>query len=188
MLVTTDTWGVFTHGVKALRGYVRRLRAGGIRADARPRIVAEGPGWAIVDGDSGLGMVTSTFAMQTAIAKARACGIGYAGVCNSCHFGAAGYYAALAADEDMIGLAMANDTPSVTAPGARPGHRQQPAGLRRAHRHGPADPARHGDEHRRRGQGRRRARAGQARSPRAGSSTSTAGRPPTPAPSSPAAP
>ena len=62
-------------------------------------------------------MVASTFAMA-AIAKARACGIGYAGVFNSCHFGAAGYYAAMAADADMIGLAMANDTPSVTAPGA----------------------------------------------------------------------
>ena len=37
--------------------------------------------------------------------------------------------------EDMIGLAMANDTPSVTAPGARgPRHRQQPARLRRADR------------------------------------------------------
>ena len=118
VLVTTDSWGVFTHGVKALKGYVRRIRAGGIRADARPRITAEGPGWAIVDGDSGLGMVTSTFAMRAAIAKARACGIGYAGVFNSCHFGAAGYYAAMAAEQDMIGLAMANDTPSVTAPGA----------------------------------------------------------------------
>ncbi len=119
VLVTTDTWGVFTHGVKSLGNYIRRIRAGGIRADARPRIAAEGPGWAIVDGDSGLGMVASTFAMRTAIDKARASGIGYAGVFNSCHFGAAGYYAAMAAEQDMIGLAMANDTPSVTAPGAR---------------------------------------------------------------------
>ncbi len=119
VLVTTDTWGVFTHGTKLLGNYIRRIRAGGIRADARPQIVAEGPGWATVNGGSGLGMVTSAFAMQTAIAKARACGIGYTGVFNSCHFGAAGYYASMAASEDMIGLAMANDTPSVTAPGAR---------------------------------------------------------------------
>jgi ureidoglycolate dehydrogenase (NAD+) len=119
VLVTTDTWGVFTHGVKALRGYVRRLRGGGLQADAVPRVVAEGPAWALLDGQSGLGMVTSVLAMQTAIAKARGCGIAYAGVHNSCHFGAAGYYAALAAGQDMIGLAMANDTPSVIAPGAR---------------------------------------------------------------------
>jgi LDH2 family malate/lactate/ureidoglycolate dehydrogenase len=118
VLVTTDAWGEFTHGVKLLTGYIRRIEAGGIRADARPRIAAGGPGWALVDGGSGLGMVTSTFAMRAAIARARACGIGYAGVFNSCHFGAAGYYAAIATAEDMIGVAMANDTPSVTAPGA----------------------------------------------------------------------
>jgi LDH2 family malate/lactate/ureidoglycolate dehydrogenase len=119
VLVTTDTWGVSTHGAKLLTGYIRRIRASGLRADARPRIVAEGPAWARVDGGSGLGMVTSAFAMRAAIDRARACGIAYVGAFNSCHFGAAGYYAAMAAAEDMIGLAMANDTPSVTAPGAR---------------------------------------------------------------------
>ena len=90
VLVTTDTWGVFTHGVKALRGYVRRLRGGGLRADARPEVVAGGPAWAVVDGGSALGMVTSVFAMRVAMAKAQECGVGYAGVRNSCHFGAAG--------------------------------------------------------------------------------------------------
>ncbi len=119
VLVTTDTWGVHTHGVKALRGYVRRLRAGGLRAGARPFVASQGPAWAIVDGDSGLGMVVSCFAMRTAIAKARSCGIGYAGVRNSCHFGAAGYYTAMAAEAGLIGMAMANDTPSVTVPGAK---------------------------------------------------------------------
>jgi LDH2 family malate/lactate/ureidoglycolate dehydrogenase len=119
VLVTTDTWGTFTHGVKSLRGYVRRLRGGGLRADARPAIVASGPAWGVVDGHSALGMVTSVFAMGAAIHKARECGVGYVGVRNSCHFGAAGYYASLAAEQGMIGLAMANDVPSVTAPGAK---------------------------------------------------------------------
>jgi ureidoglycolate dehydrogenase (NAD+) len=119
VLVTTDTWGVFTHGVKALRGYARRLRAGGLRAEGRPAVVSEGPAWAVVDGDSALGMVTSVLAMRTAVGKARTAGIGYVGVRNSCHFGAAGYYAQMAAAEGCIGLAMANDVPSVTAPGAR---------------------------------------------------------------------
>ena len=119
VLVTTDTWGVFTHGTKSLRGYIRRLRGGGLRANACPRVVAEGPAWGMVDADSAIGMVGSTFAMRLAMAKAKASGIGYVGVRNSCHFGAAGYYAAMAAAEGMIGIAMANDTPSVTVPGAR---------------------------------------------------------------------
>ncbi|MBI3852648.1 MAG: Ldh family oxidoreductase [Verrucomicrobia bacterium] len=119
VLVTTDTWGTFTHGVKNLRGYVRRIKGGGIRSNAVPKVVAEGPAWALVNGDSALGMVTSTLAMRAAMAKAKATGIGYAGVRNSCHFGAAGYYASMAAREGMVGVAMCNDVPSVTAPGAR---------------------------------------------------------------------
>ena len=35
VLVTTDTFGVFTHGTNALAGYVRRLRAGGLKAEAQ---------------------------------------------------------------------------------------------------------------------------------------------------------
>ncbi len=107
VLTMTDAWGIFTHGTKNVRGYLRRLKAGGLRATGRPRVAAEGPAWALVDGDSALAMVTSALAMQTAIAKARACGVAYVGVRNSCHFGAAGYYAWLAAREGLIGLSMA---------------------------------------------------------------------------------
>ena len=119
VLATTDAWGVFTHGSKLLRGYLRRLQAGGLRVAGQPRLAAEGGAWAVVDGDSALGLVTSTFAMEVAIAKARRQGIAYVGVRNSCHFGAAGYYAWLAAREGLIGLSMANDIPSVAAPGSR---------------------------------------------------------------------
>ena len=55
VLSMTDGWGVFTHGSKALRGYVRRLYAGGLNPHGRPTIAAEGGAWAVVDGDSSLG-------------------------------------------------------------------------------------------------------------------------------------
>jgi LDH2 family malate/lactate/ureidoglycolate dehydrogenase len=119
VLVTTDAWGVFTHGTKALNGYLKRLQAGGLNPRGRPRVVAEGTAWATIDGDSSLGMVTSVFAMRDAIDRARKHGIAYVGVRNSCHFGAAGYYSSLAADAGMLGLSMANDLPSVAAPGSR---------------------------------------------------------------------
>jgi LDH2 family malate/lactate/ureidoglycolate dehydrogenase len=119
VLALTDAWGTFTHGTKSVRGYLRRLKLGGLRAQGKPHVVAQGPAWAMVDGDSSLGMVTSTFAMQTAIKKAKASGIGYVGVRNSCHYGAAGCYAWQAAQEGLIGLSMANDIPSVAAPGSR---------------------------------------------------------------------
>lgn len=118
-LVTTDTWGTFTHGTKLLRDYVRRIQAGGLRTDVEPRVVASGPAWSIVDGGSCLGHVTSAFAMNDAISRAKKTGIAYVGVKNSCHFGAAGYYAWLAAKAGLIGISMANDIPSVAAAGSR---------------------------------------------------------------------
>lgn len=118
-LVTTDAWGVFTHGTKSLTPYLRRLQRGGLRAQGRPRVVSEGGAWVTVDGDAALGLVTSTFAMHQAMAKARLEGVGLCTVRNSCHFGAAGYYAWLAAREGLIGLSMANDVPTVAAPGSR---------------------------------------------------------------------
>ena len=118
-LVTTDSWGVYTHGTKLLRGYARRLRGGGLRAGVSPKIADEGAAWALVDGQSALGQVTSTFAMDVAVRKARQAGVGFVTVRNSCHFGAAGYYAWLASKAGMVGLAMANDVPSVAAPGSR---------------------------------------------------------------------
>ncbi|HWE38998.1 MAG TPA: Ldh family oxidoreductase [Isosphaeraceae bacterium] len=118
-LATTDSWGVFTHGSKLLPGYVRRLRGGGIAGDVEPRVEAEGPAWAILDGGSALGQVVGVRAMDEAIARARRSGIAFVGARRSNHFGAAGYYAARAARAGLVGIAMANDTPSVAAPGSR---------------------------------------------------------------------
>jgi len=118
-LVTTDSWGVFTHGTKLLPGYLRRVRAGGARVDVEPRIASEGPAWALVDAESVLGQVSGAFAMSAAVRKARSAGIAWAGVRNGNHFGAAGYFAWLAAKEGLIGIAMSNDIPSVAAPGSR---------------------------------------------------------------------
>lgn len=119
VLVTTDTMGVFTHGTKLLGGYLNRLRGGGYRAAGMPKIEREGPGWAVIDGDSALGQVGSLFAMQTAIAKAKNVGIAYVGLRNTGHIGAAGYYASLAAREGFISQVTGNDIPSVAAPGSR---------------------------------------------------------------------
>lgn len=118
-LATTDAMGVFTHGTKLLAGYVKKLCGGGYVADAQPTIEREGPGWAIIDGQSALGQVGSLFAIRTAIEKARRVGIAYVGLRNTGHIGAAGYYAAMAAREGLIAMVTGNDIPSVAAPGSR---------------------------------------------------------------------
>jgi len=118
-LVSADAFGVFTHGTKLMVGYLRRIKAGGIRTDVEPGIQREGPGWGVVNGRSALGQVTGEYAMALALHKARNCGIAYVGVDYSNHYGAAGHYALMAARQGMIGLSVCNDTPSVAAPGSR---------------------------------------------------------------------
>ena len=118
-LVTTDAMGVFTHGTKALAGYLNKLQGGGYRATGKPKVEREGPGWALVDGDSALGQVGSVFAMRKAMEKAKNVGIAFVGLRNTGHIGAAGYYTAMAAREGFIGMVTGNDIPSVAAPGSR---------------------------------------------------------------------
>lgn len=119
VLVTTDTWGVFTHGSKQLRGLLRNVREGRLDPHATPSISAEGPAWAVIDGHYAMPPATATRAMELAIQKARACGVAYVGVFNSSHFGAAGFYAVQAALQNLIGCAFCNVDPGVTVPGAR---------------------------------------------------------------------
>jgi LDH2 family malate/lactate/ureidoglycolate dehydrogenase len=121
VLVMTDTWGTFSHGTAALANYVNTMKAGGINPKAVPEVIAEGAGWAIVDGHSSMGMLGSSRAMNLAIEKARETTISWVGVRDSSHFGAAGYYANMAARQNMVGIAMSNADPNMVVPGAR-GH------------------------------------------------------------------
>jgi ureidoglycolate dehydrogenase (NAD+) len=119
VLVTTDTCGVHTHGTKQLRTLMKNFRAGRLDSKATPEIAAQGPSWAIVDGHYAMPMASSWVAMELAIGKARSTGIAYVGVKHSSHYGAAGYYANMAAKQDMIGLSTCNVDPCMTVPGAR---------------------------------------------------------------------
>lgn len=118
VLVTTDTWGIHTHGSKQLRPLLD-LRPGRMDPAAVPERVAEGPAWAMIDGHSAIAMASACAGMEAAIHKAKDSGVGYGGVLNSNHFGAAAYYAAMALDHDMIGIAMTNVNPLVAVPGGR---------------------------------------------------------------------
>lgn len=116
-LVGTDMFGVLTHGTKNLPGYIQKMNAGGLDPKAEPSVLCEGPLFAVMNGNRAVGMVSAYKAMKLAIKKARETGIAYVGVKNSCHFGAAGYYANLAAAEGLIGLSMSNTDPVIAVPG-----------------------------------------------------------------------
>lgn len=108
VLLSADLRGVDSHGVARLSGYVRLWEAKRVNANPDIRLIHESPSTAVVDGDSGLGLVVAPFAMQVAIDKARSAGTGWVSVQNSNHFGIAGIHAMMALEHDMIGIAMTN--------------------------------------------------------------------------------
>ncbi len=107
-LLSADMRGVDSHGVARLSGYVRLWEAKRVNPKPKISIVHETPSTAVVDGDSGLGLVVAPFAMNVAIEKAKNCGTGWVSVRNSNHFGIAGTHAMMALAHDMIGMAMTN--------------------------------------------------------------------------------
>jgi LDH2 family malate/lactate/ureidoglycolate dehydrogenase len=114
VLITADTWGIDTHGIARLPSYYEMLKRG--RANPRPnvKITRELPATATIDADNGLGLVVGPKANNLAMEKAETTGAGWVAVCNSNHFGIAGYYPYMALSRDLIGWAMTNTTPQVS--------------------------------------------------------------------------
>lgn len=108
VLISADLRGVDSHGVARLSGYVRLWNAKRINATPNIQIIHETPSTAVVDGDSGLGLVVAPAAMQVAIDKAQNVGTGWVSVQNSNHYGIAGIHAMMALKHDMIGISMTN--------------------------------------------------------------------------------
>lgn len=119
VLSRTDALGTHSHGVKNLHGYLKKARVGGVSLTAEPEIAAQSTSCAVIDAKNTLGMLSSTMAVELACEKARETGVAVVAVRNSCHFGAAGYYANLAAQKGMIGIAMSNVDANMNVPGAK---------------------------------------------------------------------
>lgn len=112
-LLSADLRGIDSHGVARLSGYVRLWEVKRVNANPNIKIIHETPSTAVVDGDSGLGLVVAPFAMQLAIEKAKQCGTGWVSVQHSNHFGIAAHHAMMALEHDMMGIAMTNASPLV---------------------------------------------------------------------------
>jgi LDH2 family malate/lactate/ureidoglycolate dehydrogenase len=110
VLAASDLRGIDSHGVARLHTYFDMLTLGRINPRPEIRIVRQLPGTATVDGDNGLGLVVGPRANAIAMEKAEAVGSGWVSVCNTNHFGIAGYYPLQALKRDLIGWAMTNAT------------------------------------------------------------------------------
>jgi LDH2 family malate/lactate/ureidoglycolate dehydrogenase len=109
VLIAADLRGVESHGVARLDAYyVSRIRAG--QLDPKPKLetVRETATSVLTDAGNGLGHPAGHRTMQRVLDKAAQSGAAFGAVRNSNHFGIAGYYAMLALDRDMIGIASTN--------------------------------------------------------------------------------
>jgi len=114
VLIQADKLGIDSHGVNRLKPiYLDRIKDGILNPKTNYKIVREGPTTAVIDGQNGMGHVISYHAMRMAIEKAKKLGMGMVAVRNSTHYGFAGYYALMAAHENMIGITGTNARPSI---------------------------------------------------------------------------
>ncbi len=122
LMLEADLIGADAHGVFRLPQYVQRLKLGSTKARPNITVNKTAPAVALVDGDNGMGHLVVARAAELAVEMARECGVAWVGCRMSGHAGAAGVYAALPLQSDMIGIysAVANANHMPLAGGAEP--------------------------------------------------------------------
>lgn len=108
VLLASDRMGIESHGVQRMKLYTYSLEIGRIQRGAKWEILRETPNSAVIDAHDGMGQPVSVAAMQMAIDKAKSNGIGIVVVRDSNHYGIAGYYSKMAADQGLLGISMTN--------------------------------------------------------------------------------
>ena len=108
VLLDADLSGIESHGVQRMIRYHKEITEGMAKIDAKPQIVKQTPLSATIEGNDAMGQVLSVKAMEMAIDKAKQHGIGMVTVRNSNHYGIAGFYTRMAAQQGLIGICMTN--------------------------------------------------------------------------------
>ena len=114
LLIDTDLRGVVSHGVMQVERYVRGWREGTCNRTPEIEILKEGPATAALHGDGGLGYIVATRAMEMAIERAEAIGVGIVTTTYHDHIGSAGKYVRVALRRGLIGVGLSgrNAAPS----------------------------------------------------------------------------
>lgn len=116
-LVLADLEGIGSHGVMLLPMYVERIRAGSVSKRSRGDIVGDNKTAIVIDAGNALGQLTARQAVELAVERAAEFGMATVAVRNAFHFGTAGRYARLMAEQGCVGIVMCNTRPLMPAPG-----------------------------------------------------------------------
>ncbi len=118
-LVHAEAQGLASHGLSRVPQYATHLRNGRADGTATPRIVNSKGAAVLVDARCGLAFPACALAVDEAISRAAELGVGFAGVTNSHHFGAAAYHLEPVGTSGLVGLAMGNSPAAMAAAGGR---------------------------------------------------------------------
>lgn len=116
-LVLADLEGVGSHGVMLVPMYVERIRKGSVSKRSQGDVVSDVRTAIVLDAGNALGQLTAHQAVKLAVARAKNAGMATVAVRNAFHFGTAGRYARLIADQNCVGIVMSNTRPLMPAPG-----------------------------------------------------------------------
>ncbi|KAL0820209.1 hypothetical protein ABMA28_006132 [Loxostege sticticalis] len=121
LLLHADLTGHFSHGLNRLVFYINDIKNGATNPTAKPVVLKEAAATAWVDGADALGATVGHYCMDVAIKKAKESGIGFVSAKGCNHFGMAGYWAQIAEQQGLIGLAFTNSSPVMVPTRAKDG-------------------------------------------------------------------
>lgn len=114
VLLESDRRGIESHGCNRFKPiYIDRIVNGTLLPVTEIEILKDTPTTVVMDAHNGLGMVASHRMMEMLIEKAKVYGMAGGAVCNSTHYGIAGYWTTMAQKAGMIGISGTNARPSV---------------------------------------------------------------------------
>src|SRR5215831_10281589 len=116
-LVAADLEGIASHGVMLVPMYVERINKGSVSPRSSGEVVSDRGGAIVIDAGNALGQLTSRQAVKLAVARAREFGLAAVTVRNGFHFGTAGRYARMMAEQNCVGVVLSNTRPLMPAPG-----------------------------------------------------------------------
>jgi len=119
VLIWANLRGVDSHGVLRIPWYVANIDKEIMNPKPNIRVEKETYATLLIDADSALGAVVTTFAMNRVMEKAKKMGIGWALIRNLTHQGALGYYSLMAAKRGMAGITFVCSPPNMVPYGAK---------------------------------------------------------------------
>jgi (2R)-3-sulfolactate dehydrogenase (NADP+) len=114
-LVRAEQQGLPTHGMSRVPFYVSMLKAGRADGAASPRLVADKAAVCLVDNGDALPYESCAMAIREAVTRAKANGIGLAGITNSAHMGVLGIHLLDVAGAGLVGIAFTNSPAAIPA-------------------------------------------------------------------------